>query len=418
METKPAEQTSNSENEMKETPTADELPSVNADADGDKLNGNISSTFGTRSQYEAFAWSLVSECVDREKYTRSIYQNISYSDDVYEDVWEWLTDFLVNEDVKLLFCRENYESPYLLCYISDKEKKFFTNIEASDSAVNISLFSKSESIKEARSFSQTIKEEINKIDEGGEDEVELLFSYVTQCGDVAVKQSKIYCPTWEEVQVNYPQTDNLDILHDEINSELGRMIIWYGPPGTGKTYAIRSLIRAHKNDIVPIYITDTNMFTSNIAYYYDLISSNDSRILFIFEDAADYLLPETRSSASEQMSNILNLTDGLLGAGRKDMFLITFNEEIGRIDDAVKREGRCHSITKFPKFTEEEAREWLRNKDIDQEVIDREVSGQKVTLAQLYEITKKQKRQEFASKDDKTLENSRSFEEIEQDVGL
>ncbi len=56
------------------------------------------------------------------------------------------------------------------------------------------------------------------------------------------------------------------------------------------------------------------------------------------------------------------MTDGLLGQGREDIFLLTFNEKVERIDPAFLRPGRCVAKVEFLRFGPAEAAEWLRRR--------------------------------------------------------
>lgn len=47
------------------------------------------------------------------------------------------------------------------------------------------------------------------------------------------------------------------------------------------------------------------------------------------------------------MGRLLNLADGLLGQGLRCLFLITTNEQLGRIHPAVVRPGRCLAQVEF-----------------------------------------------------------------------
>jgi ATPase family associated with various cellular activities (AAA) len=48
-----------------------------------------------------------------------------------------------------------------------------------------------------------------------------------------------------------------------------------------------------------------------------------------------------RSQAGQPLSRLLNLTDGMLGQGRKVLVAITTNEDLRQLHPAVVRPGRC-----------------------------------------------------------------------------
>ena len=75
------------------------------------------------------------------------------------------------------------------------------------------------------------------------------------------------------------------------------------------------------------------------------------------------------------------MTDGLFGQGRQDLFLITFNEDVERIDQAFLRPGRCISRVDFPVFQPKDANTWLKTMGLETATIRDEK-----TLADLYSM--------------------------------
>jgi hypothetical protein len=138
-------------------------------------------------------------------------------------------------------------------------------------------------------------------------------------------------------------------------------------------------------------VNDPENFASNPEYYYDVAGESTERpgnrkrreprrILFILEDAADLILQESRSAHFDKIGKLLNMTDGLFGQGREDLFLLTFNEEVERIDPAFLRPGRCVANVAFETFDAVEAAKWLASRG----AATRNVSGE-ATIAELYE---------------------------------
>lgn len=199
-----------------------------------------------------------------------------------------------------------------------------------------------------------------------EDIVQVKITYNTAHG-VSTYTAAIQCPTWAEIAQNYPAEirEKIALTQSGLNYSRGKLLIWHGLPGTGKTYAIRSLIRAWKESHTPIDVIDADQFLGNGGYYYSLIEDLKKPGLFIFEDSAESLLESTRTTAETRISKLLNMTDGLLSQGRQDIFLITFNEQVAKIDAAAIRPGRCQSLIKFREFNENEAIAWLEERKED-----------------------------------------------------
>jgi hypothetical protein len=77
------------------------------------------------------------------------------------------------------------------------------------------------------------------------------------------------------------------------------------------------------------------------------------------EDSADLIIEESRSLHYDKIGKLLNMTDGLLGQGREDIFMITFNEELEKIDAAFARPGRCIMHHYFSVFNRKEVDAWF-----------------------------------------------------------
>lgn len=196
------------------------------------------------------------------------------------------------------------------------------------------------------------------------------------------------CPKWGDIKDNYPSNVKNGITRLTEMAEpwaYGRLLIWNGNPGTGKTYGVRSLMMEWREKFDFLVITDPEAFAADPTYYYSVASEvkdrpaarrvgdqydddydpdgkPPKRLLFILEDSADLILQESRTTHYDKVGKLLNMTDGLFGQGREDLFLITFNEEVDRIDPAFLRPGRCISSIEFNTFSPSEATAWLKSK--------------------------------------------------------
>jgi hypothetical protein len=218
----------------------------------------------------------------------------------------------------------------------------------------------------------------------------------------------VRCPRWDAIRANYPAPTRAALESLLALPDLGRhgqLIIWHGPTGTGKTWALRAAMLAWRETFVPTVLADPAEFAKNPEYYFDLASDsrdealNDPdlprefeealgkkpdgkepprRRLFILEDAAPLLVRDP-GKASDTLGRLLNMTDGLIGQGREDLFLVTFNEEVTDIDPAFLRPGRCVANVRFPLMARAAAAEWLKARGKDAGSLEEEVS-----LADLY----------------------------------
>lgn len=211
----------------------------------------------------------------------------------------------------------------------------------------------------------------------------------------------VRCPAWDAIRGNYPDATRVAMDALLALPELGRhgqLVLWHGPTGTGKTYALRAAMRAWRQRFIPTILADPATFVKNPEYYLDLASdSRDEalsdpdlpaefagaiggggkapprRRLFVLEDSAGLLARDPRTG-SDVLGRLLNMTDGLIGQGREDLFLVTFNEDVEQIDPAFLRPGRCVAHIRFPLFSRGAAAAWLEAKGKDAGGLEEETS--------------------------------------------
>lgn len=195
---------------------------------------------------------------------------------------------------------------------------------------------------------------------------------------------------WADIAANYSATTSreLDRLMGSTGPTLdgGRLMLWHGKPGTGKTYALRALAHEWKQWCEIHYITDPEALLGRAGYLLHLIvheTGDETRWrLFVMEDTGELLSIDARQNVGQALSRLLNTTEGLLGQGLRVLFLITTNEELGRLNPAVTRAGRCLSAVEFAPLTRDEARKWLIQSGLERD------PKASLTLSDLYAITR------------------------------
>jgi len=136
------------------------------------------------------------------------------------------------------------------------------------------------------------------------------------------------------------------------------LTLLYGPPGTGKTTYIRSLAKRVKNK--KFVLVPTNL-TANLTEptFLDFLSRMENLVLIIEESEQVLMKRDIKDNSS--ISNILNMSDGLLGDCINFKIIATFNTELKNIDDALLRKGRLLAKYEFKELSEEKAK-ILKNK--------------------------------------------------------
>lgn len=135
--------------------------------------------------------------------------------------------------------------------------------------------------------------------------------------------------------------------------------IFEGPPGTGKTSYLRHLAGALKDSHRFYFLPPSCMSILSDPAFLEIWSGQrrahpDRKFVVFLEDAEAALLTRANDNR-DQVSAILNLSDGLLGDFLPLQIICTINCAAAEIDQALLRPGRllCHRV--FERLTYAEA---------------------------------------------------------------
>jgi len=156
-----------------------------------------------------------------------------------------------------------------------------------------------------------------------------------------VKKTKVNLE--ENYNDGFPEVSE-EIITGLNDKKKSNLVILSGNPGTGKTTYIRYLTSKIKKNIIFIAPDMVNHITDP-SFIPFLIKNNDT--VLIIEDGEPALQSRNGDGRTGAVSNILNLTDGLLSDCLNISIVVTFNMEGKDIDKALLRKGRLLKNYKF-----------------------------------------------------------------------
>lgn len=163
--------------------------------------------------------------------------------------------------------------------------------------------------------------------------------------------------TIRDLDINYGE--GFTEFHNELIARFvsGKkgLILFHGVPGTGKTYYIRHLLKelARTNKVV-IYmppnlvenLTDP-MFITFLHSWVESLSQKGQSCILLIEDAEPLLTKRQEGVRVQGITNLLNMTDGLLNDMLHLQVVCTFNVGLRKLDSALLRPGRLLARKEF-----------------------------------------------------------------------
>ena len=137
--------------------------------------------------------------------------------------------------------------------------------------------------------------------------------------------------------------DGYDKLVENLNSDKIGLYLFHGTHGTGKTTFLRHLIRNINKRLifVPPSLSSRISEPDMIPFFMRYPNS-----VIIIEDAENVIMERT-GGGDQGVSNLLNITDGIMGDCLKFQIICTFNTNRNNIDKALTRKGRLLNEFEF-----------------------------------------------------------------------
>jgi hypothetical protein len=172
-------------------------------------------------------------------------------------------------------------------------------------------------------------------------------------------------------------------IHEKIIHKLNErkskgLVLLHGTPGTGKTHYLKYLASKIKNKrvlFIPPFLAD---FITSPEMTPFLIQ-NAGSVLFI-EDA-EKVITDRNTGGGNGVSNILNITDGILSDILNIQIVATFNMDKKKIDEALLRKGRLIAEHKFDALSIEDSQALIDHLGFDYK------TDKPMTLTEIYNLS-------------------------------
>lgn len=161
-----------------------------------------------------------------------------------------------------------------------------------------------------------------------------------------------------------------DVLHDRAYPEITggvrafieryldapeTVLVLQGPPGTGKTRLLRAILgqmsRRKGEPAQALYTADMKALASDEIFVRFITGWHDA---FVVEDADHLLKP--RADGNEHLHRFLTIADGVVRSQGRKIIFSTNLPNIGDLDEALIRPGRCFARVSVRTLTAAEAR--------------------------------------------------------------
>jgi hypothetical protein len=195
--------------------------------------------------------------------------------------------------------------------------------------------------------------------------------------DIPLASRKKSMFSYENYNEGFEDISNRIINTLKTDSESG-LVLFHGDPGTGKTSYLKHLLHTIDNKKLIYMPPDLTEHLSSPGFITFMMGEATNSILLI-EDAEN-VLRHREAGGSQAVSNILNLSDGILGDVLKLQIVCTFNSKLEEIDPALLRPGRCIAEYRFEPLVADRAHHLMKKLHGD----DVENEEREMSLAEIF----------------------------------
>jgi len=171
---------------------------------------------------------------------------------------------------------------------------------------------------------------------------------------------------------DFKETD--EVIRQRLNKKNDKgIVLLHGLPGTGKTTYLRYLIGKIKKRV--LFLSPglaCNLMDPN---FIDMLVDNPNTVVVI-EDAENIIM-DRRYNSGSSVSNLLNISDGLLADFLNVQLICTFNNSLTLVDSALMRKGRLIAKYEFGKLGVAKAQRLSRHLGLDATI------NQPMTIAEI-----------------------------------
>lgn len=168
-------------------------------------------------------------------------------------------------------------------------------------------------------------------------------------------------------------------IKEFINSARTGLVLFHGVSGSGKSSYCHYLLPFCRKKVIYLPPQSANLISRADVLPFMLDQGKDS--ILVIEDAEEVLV-ERMGTNNSAVSNLLNLTDGILSKALVCKIICTFNAAKTKLDPALVRKGRLQIEHEFGLLKPEHARRLLTQLGFSKQRID-EVQDP-MTLADIY----------------------------------